>query len=89
MIVKSQNFRGEFSIPEDFEDFIGYDGQADKTSNGYPYSITFGSTIDQASAKLSTGFEEHEQNPSGTNVFDIFTAFIEQIILLGRPIEWA
>ena len=31
MIVKSQNFRGEFSIPEDLEDFIGYDSQVDKT----------------------------------------------------------
>ena len=44
---------GEVVIPNDFTDFTGYDDKASTTVNTTPFSIKFGSSMDQAATKLS------------------------------------
>ena len=44
---------GEVVIPDDFTDFTGYDDKASTTVNTTPFAIKFGSSMDQAAAKLS------------------------------------
>ena len=49
---KSQNIRGELSIPSDFADFVGFDGLAEKTGNPDPHTIRFGFPVNQGTIKI-------------------------------------
>ena len=94
----AQNIKSEVIVPDDFSTFKGHDGLAMTTSNlQSPFSIQFGSEIDQITRKFSEKLEGYtekrktvseEINSVHESIFPIFTEYMTEIMKVGDAIKW-
>ena len=80
------------TIPRDFELFTGHDGLVEKVHDGLPFSVEFGSQLDQAAAglfKMYNAYNNERETDSKeikTPIFPILNSYIEQVIEISTPI---